>query len=338
MYLLTALVLIVLFAGYLLLNKRKGGALRPLPFKTVLVSMLSFTGSQICIGIYNIMSIGRFHFSNKTYSIPELISEALMLFAVNLLFYAFFEMILIYGEQIIGKSNFWPRMRIVHWMLLGLFVVLSILEWCWYVYQMVSGIKSVQTLGRASPDPYWVWTQIIASRWIVFWVGSWEVLGLFLIMGIQMSTRTSHIRMSTFLAVMSTSLFFGLNCLWAVWSINSYLASAVPPNDVAIAVREIIQFPFVTGTYLGLGLCFWRFPLQVVIDLDDNSDSAVKFTRSTGPVEADSRKILPEADTAREIIEADGSRAVLEADGSNPILEADSTTLYTTSGSSRRRC
>ena len=140
------------------------------------------------------MSIGRFHFSNKTYSISELISEALMLFAVNLLFYAFFEMILIYGEQIIGKSNFWPRMRIVHWMLLGLFVVLSILEWCWYVYQMVSGIKSVQTLGRASPDPYWVWTQIIASRWIVFWVGSWEVLGLFLIMGIQMSTRTSHIR------------------------------------------------------------------------------------------------------------------------------------------------
>jgi hypothetical protein len=42
--LLTALVLIVLFAGYLLLNKRKGDALRPLPFKTVLVSMLSFAG------------------------------------------------------------------------------------------------------------------------------------------------------------------------------------------------------------------------------------------------------------------------------------------------------
>lgn len=136
---------------------------------------------------------------------------------------------------------------------------------------------------------------------------------------------------------MSTSLFFGLNCLWAVWSINSYLATAVPPNNIAIAVREIIQFPFATGTYLGLGLCFWRFPVQVAIDLDDNSDFAVKFARSTGPVEADSRKILPEADTSREIIEADGSRPVVEADGSKPILEADSVTLRTKNGCSRKK-
>ena len=40
--LLTALALIVLFMGYLLLKKRKGNSLKPLLFKAVLVSILSF--------------------------------------------------------------------------------------------------------------------------------------------------------------------------------------------------------------------------------------------------------------------------------------------------------
>ncbi|KAJ5988742.1 hypothetical protein N7481_003952 [Penicillium waksmanii] len=117
--------------------------------------------------------------------------------------------------------------------------------------------------------------------------------------------------------VISGSLFLSLNGLWAVWSINSYLASVLPLSTIAIAVREIIQFFFTTGTYLGLGLCFWRFPLQVAIDQED--DPAINPTRLLGPVEADSRKVLPEADA---------SRPVVEADGTNPILEADSTTTH----------
>lgn len=123
--------------------------------------------------------------------------------------------------------------------------------------------------------------------------------------------------MSTYFAVISGSLFLGLNGLWAVWSINSYLKSVVPPTGTAIFVREIIQFFFAIGTYFGLGLCFWRFPSQVAIDQKD--DLWIKSTRRLGPVEADSRKVLPEADT---------SRPVLEADGTNPILEADSKFIH----------
>lgn len=129
--------------------------------------------------------------------------------------------------------------------------------------------------------------------------------------------------MSIYFAVISGSLFFGLNGLWAVWCINSYLASAVPPSTVAIVVREIIQFFFATGTYLGIGLCFWRFPLQLATDQEE--EFIFKSRGLTGPVEADSRKVLPEADTSRQIMEADASRPIIEADGSNQLFEASST-------------
>lgn len=131
--------------------------------------------------------------------------------------------------------------------------------------------------------------------------------------------------MSTFFAVISGSLFLGLNGLWAVWSINSYLASAVAPTTIAIAVREIIQFFFATGTYLGLGLCFWRFPMQGAMD-QENSLS-MKSAALSRLVEADSRNAFPEADASRPILEADVSRPVVEADATNPILGADSRTV-----------
>lgn len=319
--LLTAVVLIVLFMGYLMLNKRRGGTLRPLPFKAVLVSMLSFSGSVLCSGIYNSISISGFQSMTKSLA-AQLISEALILIAINILFYAFFAMIHTYGDRIMGRSNMWSRVRIVHWVLLGLFVSLSIVDWCWSINDVANRLQSSRP---SYPDRYWIWTQIVASRWIIFWVGSWEVLGAFILLGIQMSTRTSHIRMTTFFAVISGSLFLGLNGLWAVWSINSYLASAVAPTTIAIAVREIVQFFFATGTYLGLGLCFWRFPTQGGID-QENSLS-IKFAPLSRLVEADSRNAFPEIDASRPILEADVSRPVVEADATNPILEADSRTV-----------
>lgn len=42
--LLIALGLAILFPGYIVLKKRKGIAIKPLPFKTILVSMLFYFG------------------------------------------------------------------------------------------------------------------------------------------------------------------------------------------------------------------------------------------------------------------------------------------------------
>lgn len=129
--------------------------------------------------------------------------------------------------------------------------------------------------------------------------------------------------MATYFALTASGFFFALNGLWAIWSINSFLAS-IYPTQMAIAAREIVQFFFCLGSYLGLGLCSWRFPAGMTKDSEDVCMANMSTKRLTGPVEADSRVPIPEVGTSRQILEADASRPVVEAAATRPIWEADS--------------
>lgn len=119
--------------------------------------------------------------------------------------------------------------------------------------------------------------------------------------------------MSTYFAFTASGFFFALNGLWAIWSINSYLAH-IYPTQVAIAAREVMQFFFCMGSYLGLGLCAWRFPAKLDEDLEDPSVPTMIIRRSERPVEADSRTPLSETDRSQSVAEIAATRPILEAD------------------------
>lgn len=130
------------------------------------------------------------------------------------------------------------------------------------------------------------------------------------------------LQMSTYFTFTASGFFFALNGLWAIWSINSYLAH-IYPTQVAIAAREVAQFFFCMGCYLGLGLCAWRFPAKLNEDLESVPVPTI-IIRSSGPVEADSRTPLAVKDAS----ETDRSQSVAEIAATRPILEADSNVTH----------
>lgn len=129
--------------------------------------------------------------------------------------------------------------------------------------------------------------------------------------------------MSTYFALTASSFFLALNGLWAIWSINSYLAH-IYPTEVAIAAREVVQLFFCMGTYLGLGLCAWRFPTKLAEDIGEGPVTEISTKRSRGPVEADSQTIMARTSTS----EANGSQPAVEIAATRPILEADSNATH----------
>ncbi|KAJ5408941.1 hypothetical protein N7509_002824 [Penicillium cosmopolitanum] len=117
----------------------------------------------------------------------------------------------------------------------------------------------------------------MSVKWILFWVGSWEILGAMIFIGMRTSSQAPHVR-------------------------------------VAIAAREVVQFFFCMGSYLGLGLCAWRFPAKLDEDLEDPSVPTMIIRRSERPVEADSRTPLSETDRSQSVAEIAATRPILEAD------------------------
>lgn len=165
----------------------------------IVLTQLNPYRSGFCLGVYNCMILGGVKMTAKS-DIAALIAQALMLIAVNLLFYTFFEMIHAYGEQSLVQIKMWPRVRIFHWVVLGLFTALSIVDWCWDLYATISRIQFMRRDGdqiiRQVLHSTRAWNNILTVRWIIFWVASWEILGAFIFMGIQVSTRASHMRVS----------------------------------------------------------------------------------------------------------------------------------------------
>ncbi|CAI7578800.1 unnamed protein product [Penicillium manginii] len=280
--------------------------------------MVFYLGAEISVGVYNSIRLAGVHLKD-TYPSAEPISEGLMLIAVNLLFYIFYATIYTFGQEIMGQSSFWPRLNRFHWVLMGIFVAISIVDFAWYVYNILGQMQYIRPKYTLQLDHYQIWSKIMSVKWILFWVGSWEILGAMIFMGMRTSSQAPHMRMSTYLTFTASGFFFALNGLWAIWSINSYLAH-IYPTQVAIAAREVVQFFFCMGTYLGLGLCAWRFPAKLNDDLEDAPVRTMIIRRSERPVEADSRTPLAVKGTS----EIDRSLSVAEVAATRPILEADS--------------
>ncbi|KAJ5226975.1 uncharacterized protein N7469_006981 [Penicillium citrinum] len=321
--LLIAVGLSILFIGYVVLKRKRGWYLKPLPLNAILASILFYIGSEICLGVYNVVYLSHIHMK-PTYSAADPISGGLMLIAIIVLFYVFYATVYIFGEQIMGHSSLWARLKVFHWVLLGIFSSIGIVDFAWFVYKALGRMQYVR-----QPEEYIshynTWAKIESCKWIVFWVGSWEILGALMLMGMRASTSATHMRMATYFALTAGSFFFALNGLWAIWSINSYLVH-LSPTGVAIAAREVIQFFFCMGSFLGLGLCAWRFPAKVMEDMDSVSLPGVRDRTPMFAVEADSSTPHTYATELGHESNSDDVPKPKHAEiaASRPILEADS--------------
>ena len=130
-----------------------------------------------------------------TYSAAEPISGGLMLIAVLVLFYVFYATVYRFGEQIMGHSSLWARLKVFHWVLLGVFSSIGIVDFAWLVYKALGRMQYVRQPEERFSH-YNTWAKIESCKWIVFWVGSWEILGALMLMGMRASTRAPHMRVS----------------------------------------------------------------------------------------------------------------------------------------------
>lgn len=215
--LLIAVGLSILFIGYVVLKRKRGWYLKPLPLNAILASILFYIGyvlispcdilkkshqlnyrasyrSEICLGVYNVVYLSHIHMK-PTYSAADPISGGLMLIAIIVLFYVFYATVYIFGEQIMGHSSLWARLKVFHWVLLGIFSSIGIVDFAWFVYKALGRMQYVR-----QPEEYIshynTWAKIESCKWIVFWVGSWEILGALMLMGMRASTSATHMRVS----------------------------------------------------------------------------------------------------------------------------------------------
>lgn len=164
--------------------------------------------------------------------------------------------------------------------------------------------------------------------------------------------------MSVFFFIAASGFFLATNFLYFVWDVIWYLGSSSESSETTTAtsnisqgtqtVLAVLRFVFVQGSFLGLILCYWRFPApethfdevdidRRVIDRGGVMPREVEGTPITEiPGQEAKEKTFGTGDPVfvtqkhEGILEADGSKGILEADGSKSVWEADSKTVHET--------
>lgn len=146
--------------------------------------------SQASTFAYNTVSF-RAHYAKRTYNVAQLIEEILSFISYCLLFYTFYMIIHIFGERVTKiKPRTLSVLRYTHWGIVGLFVLLCIVDWGYYVALMDSMVKGKTSVSHR----YDVWVIIDSVRWVVFWVSAWEIAGWAIFLGLMTSRDSSYIK------------------------------------------------------------------------------------------------------------------------------------------------
>ncbi|KAJ5973641.1 hypothetical protein N7481_010851 [Penicillium waksmanii] len=353
--------MLVLSSLIYVLKRSRSYVLKPMPLIATLAAMFSMVASMANMFAYCNFGL-TVSTTKKWYLITSLLSALFEQASYCIMFYVFYAIVHVFQERIMTMSTrVSSTIKYVHWVIVGLFAALVIIEWSWMVLYINSTVHDELIF----TEQYNVWGKIDSARCILFWLSAWEIVGWAFYLGLMTSRGSSkvNIKMSSFFFIAACGFFLGVNFLFFVWDVIYYLkavgetAQSESAENVSIAtaaIEEILQFVFVQGSFFGLILCYWRFP-EPEARFEEVSSGEIEEAKSGSGALLDRTGLAPrevegstplngitekkvgvfEADTSRAILEADNSdyltdkkAGISEVDGSNGVLEADSTFVH----------
>ncbi|KAK5791485.1 hypothetical protein VI817_006794 [Penicillium citrinum] len=279
-----------------------------------------------------------------------------------LLFFVFYAVIHLFRCRIVkADTKTFLVTKYVHWLFVGLFFALVIVDWSWFILCENSLVHDEYAYFTQSEK----WAKIDCSRCILFWLAAWEIAGWVCYLGIMASRNLcgARIKMSMYFFIAASGFFLATNFLFFIWDILSYkrfldnegyadngetssgTSLSATASKGGQAVQEVLRFIFVLGSFFGLALCYWKFPGSESSSEEieagiknrciDRSGMKPREMDATQPMTTTTKKDkdLSEADYANVVLEADGVNAmndkqnstsmIPEIDGSKGIVEAD---------------
>lgn len=214
----------------------------------------------------------------KYYLISLMLWDFFKFVAICLTFYVFWNLIHRFLGLIRASGKPHVAVTIIHYIFLVIIFLVSLAEWGMSVASYVRSVTSTN-----DDDMQWIWTQLIAAEYIVYWVLSTEILawGIFVAIKVRSNSFVSKVSPTQihmyFLYIaqqltghfqMPAMAFITAAISWC--AVSSALAiiyirySLMPTYDglpiYLNAAEAIIQFVLWVGTYTGILLCCakWR--------------------------------------------------------------------------------
>ncbi|KAJ6118453.1 hypothetical protein N7471_010262 [Penicillium samsonianum] len=228
---------------------------RSLPMKGLICALTSFICSQINIVAWEALYVAEAEVT-KYYLISLMLWDFFKFVAICLTFYVFWNLIHRFLGLIRASGKPHVAVTIIHYISLAIIFLVSLAEWGMSVASYVRSVTSTY-----DDDMQWIWTQLIAAEYIVYWVLSTEILAW----GIFVAIKA---RSNSFVSKMPAMAFITAAISWC--AVSSALAiiyirySLMPTYDglpiYLNAAEGIIQFVLWVGTYTGILLCCakWR--------------------------------------------------------------------------------
>jgi hypothetical protein len=124
------------------------------------------------------------------YLITLMLSSFFMLLGICLTFYVFWSLLHHMLGRLTDSGKPYRAVTILHWVLQGLIVVLSLADWALYVVYVASTVTDYnKTLGNS-------WSKLEAALFIIFWLLSMEVLAWSIFVVVKAGTHRFVSRVS----------------------------------------------------------------------------------------------------------------------------------------------
>lgn len=125
------------------------------------------------------------------YQITSLLSALFEQASYCIMFYVFYTIIHVYQGRIINLSTRMSlTIKYVHWVIVGIFAAIVIVDWSWFVLYMNSTVHDELIFVKQ----FDVWWKLDSTRCILFWLGAWEIVGWAFYLGLMTSRGPSMVR------------------------------------------------------------------------------------------------------------------------------------------------
>ncbi|OJJ47019.1 hypothetical protein ASPZODRAFT_15705 [Penicilliopsis zonata CBS 506.65] len=167
-----------------------------------------------------------------------------------LLFYIFYELIQRYLERIAAGGKTFVPVAIVHWTIVSLLGILSVVECVAYIVRLVESIdsKSYSLLARN-------WTKLYGTQNVICWLMALEILIWVCFVTAKSGAHRFSARTGAIFLTAGAIFFFILNFSSAVVAIRYYLEEKYVAPIYMNVVNSTIAFVSVVCAYTGILSC-----------------------------------------------------------------------------------
>ncbi|KAJ5366365.1 hypothetical protein N7541_000306 [Penicillium brevicompactum] len=229
---------------------------RGLPLKALISALISNILSQICTIVVEALYIANAEVM-RYYLITYMLSGFFHYLGICLTFYVFWSLIHRVLGRLTDSGKPYAAVTILHWVLLGFTIVLSLAVWAIYVAYVAGDVTYRYYIS------VYDYIKIGSSLRIIYWVLSLEILAWTIFAIVKAGTHRFVSKMPAFALTGAAVGWFAINLtymvIWVRYNLLRINSRVINPDYLNTA-QAVVNFVFWVATFVGLLLCCskWR--------------------------------------------------------------------------------